>query len=152
MPNWCYNVMTVSASPQLLLELADAFHNGRLFDSIIPVPEALKDERLHAYGGRDGVNNDNMRDEMQQTYGYKNMIEFCYDQWGTKSDVGFCEDGDHLIHKVNGDIQFSFKTAWSPPFGVYEALKTMGVYVVAEYIDEMHEYSGFWEDGVIRET
>jgi hypothetical protein len=157
MPNWCYNDVTVSARPQELLKLVQAFADGRLFDSIIPVPEALKDELLHSYGGFNADENDASRAEMMQVYGYENMIDFCYDKWGTKWDVCMYDDAARggkwdVAVKDNGDLQLSFRTAWSPPFGIFEGMKDLGYYVVAKYTEEMDEYSGVWEDGNIIET
>ena len=50
-----------------------------------------------------------------------------------------------MDYSVNGDtVQFTFDTAWSAPYGIYEALMEQGFEVEAYYIEWGMMFTGEW--------
>lgn len=70
--------------------------------------------------------------------------DFCVSNWGTKWDI--CHPQIHARHDKMLDLYF--ETAWSPPIGVFEAMKKDGYVVQAEYWEEGGFYVGRWSDGI----
>lgn len=69
--------------------------------------------------------------------------DFCVNNWGTKWEI--C----HPVIEVRHDqmLDFYFETAWSPPIGVFEAMKKQGYVIQAEYWEEGGFFVGKWDDG-----
>ena len=44
-------------------------------------------------------------------------------------------------------LDLYFETAWSPPTGVYEAMKEQGYVIESEYWEEGGFFVGTWKDG-----
>jgi len=69
--------------------------------------------------------------------------DFCVNNWGTKWDIGHPSINDSDPNML--DIYF--ETAWSPPIGVFEAMREQGYVIVAEYWEEGGFFVGRWIDG-----
>ena len=70
--------------------------------------------------------------------------DFCVDNWGTKWEI--CHP--QINAQDDKMIDVYFETAWSPPIGVFEAMKKDGYTVQAEYWEEGAWFVGRWSDGV----
>ena len=149
MPNWCNNNVTIShAEPEALERLAAAVREGKFFNSVIPVPEAL-----NIVAGRVGSDDNPDQKELErkeqenlQKYGAKNWYDFCVSRWGTKWEVDAYEGENVKVE--NGILEFGFDSAWSPPMGIYEELVEQGFSVRAYYYEPGMGYVGKYEDGV----
>lgn len=160
MPNWCSNELYIKADIKTIKELATGMKNGSLFNSIIPIPLALKNIPTNAISSDKQMQNlykERIAYNLEN-YGYKDWFDFSVANWGTKWDVQenvefeiFDEDGkvldyEQLLEEANTAIvdknmkTFSlysvFDTAWNPPIGVYEKLSSMpGVKVEAYFYE-----------------
>lgn len=124
MPNWCSNTLKISHSdPSKVEALAEAFKNGNFCESVIPLPKF-----------------DNDPSGMEE-------YRFCVDNWGTKWDIepdfADCYDQDGAKH-----LYVEFKSAWSPPIGVYRALHAQGFAIEARYAESGAGFIGQFKDGV----
>jgi len=128
MPNWCQNrVSFYSDNETQLKEVYDIFDNDEPFQHIVPAPDwkttpndkgelpvlrEMKDTEgrvIHTtYDFPDGKNDDRWYDW--------NIIN-----WGTKWEIdkGSC---DHLDEN---SFECEFETAWSPPEGIFYALRQL---------------------------
>lgn len=142
MPNWCENRLTISHKDKDVLDnlmaQVRADEDERLFQYIKPMPEELRDT-VKGTG-----------DEKQTTKydGYTNWYDWSLANWGTKWDS--C----HLSWSQIDDntVEFSFDTAWSPPFGVYEELAQQEFQVEAYYVEYGMMFAGEWHcdaDGLV---
>lgn len=153
MPNWCNNVVTISHNdPAQIKRVMDAFQNGALFNEFVPVPAALLDPRAAVYKGLAGNGkdeNDAVRAENRERYGYESWYDFRIAKWGTKWDVGG-DDGDEAdLHPDGKSVTLTLLTAWAPPTVWYGALCDDFGYSVCAYYDEPGmAFCGKWEDGV----
>ena len=130
MPNWCYNRITVYADEDTadkLEELKEIFENPQPFNTLFPHPdwkntpnskgelpklrrELNKDGSVfyETYDFPDGKNDDR-------------WYHWCIDNWGTKWEPDIASvDGDQDSEM----LEITFNTAWSPPQGVVEAMRT----------------------------
>lgn len=96
MPNWCFNILAVSGSPNLL---------GR-FKRVGLEPTGEKADGFFSRFSKCPEGED--------------WYEWDCANWGTKWDVEVAEI--NLYHDKEGSIKLSFDTAWSPPL---EAVMTM---------------------------
>ena len=125
MPNYCYNVLTISNDDISKIDALDkAIKNGDgLFQHLRPNP--------------DGKNADN-------------WYEWNRKNWGTKWDVTYKEDyGDeiHNYHKDDDTISMNFNTAWCPPIELYNFLHEKGWVIKGYYIEEGVDFMGMYIDG-----
>ena len=70
--------------------------------------------------------------------------DFCINNWGTKWDIVRPEVRDEDANMLD----LYFETAWSPPTGVYAAMKKQGYVVKSEYWEEGGFFVGHWIDGL----
>lgn len=119
MPNWCENVACVKHSDRSMLQkVVDGFNGKGLFSAFLPTPpELLKGNDWYDWR----VNN-----------------------WGTKWDVSK-QSFPEII--VDGQINLTFDTAWSPPISFYEHLLTLGFEVDAYYYEGSMDFCGHWHNG-----
>jgi hypothetical protein len=143
MPNWCSNSVILKHKDHTFIARArQAAEKDGLLNEFIPVPKDLK-ETISGYMGDD---EEQKQLEIQQAYniknyGYANWYDFCVNEWGTKWDVtGEVEDYD-------GGILIYFDSAWAPPIGAYEKLKSMGFDIQATYYEPGCAFVGEWLDG-----
>ena len=128
MPNWCQNrVSFYSDNETQLKEVYDIFDNDEPFQHIVPAPDwkttpndkgelpvlrEMKDTEgrvIHTtYDFPDGKNDDRWYDW--------NIIN-----WGTKWEVSDVE----CDHWDGNSFECEFETAWSPPEGIYYALRQL---------------------------
>ena len=128
MPNWCSNrVSFYSDDTSALEKLKNIFESDEPFNSLVPAPDwkntpndkgelpvlrEMKDTEgrvIHTtYDFPDGKNDDRWYD-----------WNIC--NWGTKWEIdkGSC---DHLDEN---SFECEFETAWSPPEGIYYALRQL---------------------------
>lgn len=138
MPNWCENSVTIRHKNQdKLKKLQEAMVNGKFLDSVIPVPEELKNEKLSSFGGPDKDEKDALRRQMLEKHGYESWYDFCVDNWGTKWEVTV---DDPVLE--DGELTASFSSAWSPPIGVYEELTKLGFDVDAKFYESGEGFAG----------
>jgi hypothetical protein len=144
MPNWCANsVVLKHKDPTFIARARQAAEKDGLLNEFIPVPKDLK-ETISGYMGDE---EEQKQLEIQQAYnlkhyGYANWYDFCVNEWGTKWDVtGEVEDYD------DDGIQIYFDSAWAPPIGAYEKLKSMGFEIEANYYEPGCAFVGEWLDG-----
>lgn len=158
MPNWCSNILHVTAPVQLIKAMAKGADEGRLFQTVVPMPLAL----LNTVSGNlaDKKQNEANQRKIQQNiekYGAGTWHDFAVQNWGTKWDCGTCHTFD--IYDSNGKtitlddlinnnlgsdfnaespltLHLGFDTAWSPPTGVYDELAEMEDVTVEAYYFE----------------
>ena len=127
MPNWCQNrVSFYSDNEQQLGKLYKIFNSENVFEKILPSPDwkntpndkgelpvlrEMKSPRTgevfhRTYDFPDGTNDDR-------------WYEWNIQNWGTKWEIdkGSC---DHLDEN---SFECEFETAWSPPEGIFYALR-----------------------------
>ena len=132
MPNWCNNRLTITHKDadviDNLMAQVRADEDGRLFQHIKPMPEEL----------RDTTSPDDS----------PNWYDWSVSNWGTKWDACHMSWHQHDDHTVS----FDFDTAWSPPFGVYEALAEQEFEVEAYFVEYGMMFAGEWHcdaDGLV---
>jgi hypothetical protein len=126
MPNWCHNrVSFYSDNVDEISAIAKIFESDEVFNTILPSPDwkttpndkgelpILREmkspktgEVFHrTYDFPDGTNDD-------RWYSWNN------NNWGTKWELGEvdCEHDEETL-------ECEFQTAWSPPEGIYQALR-----------------------------
>ena len=125
MPNWCNNTLTITHKDVDVMDNLMAqvrAGDGDLFQFIKPMPEDYGEE--------------------------ESWYEWCVSNWRTKWDACHMSWHQHDEHSVS----FDFDTAWSPPFGVYEALAEQGFEVEAYYVEYGMMFAGEWHcdaDGLV---
>jgi hypothetical protein len=136
MPNWCYNNVDITATTdeqkELLQRIVDRGEDEGVFNTVRPLPEALK-ETVKGSG-----------EEEQEVFvdGVNNWYDWQVNNWGTKWDVNpLDEDYDGTT------LSLSFDSAWSPPIALYEYLVEQGFEVSANYYEPGMDYAGEWVDG-----
>ena len=142
MPNWCSNWISVRGTDsQKVQALADAFDRGELLQTVIPIPECLKDTTSPVQPGDEAA-----AEARQQACGYTDWYSFCTNRWGTKWDINI---GDVCERDEDG-LGFSghFDTAWAPPTGVLEELVEQGYTVTCYYHESGMAFVGKFEDGI----
>ena len=124
MPNYCYNSLSIEATPDVLEQLhrfVASEKNVFDFNKIIPMPSNL-------FMGNIGT-------EEEKQYGGRNWYDWCNRRWGTKwnSVDAHCSDRDGILF-------YDFDTAWGPSEPVIEEL-------VKLFPDTRIQYS-FYEPGM----
>ena len=149
MPNWCDNRLTLRGEPTKMAELHEAMLNNKFFNTVIPVPDELTDNRTTTHGGDDKAALDKLRAEMLAKYGYESWYSFCCAKWGTKWDAemnspDLTQDGNESV------IDAYFDTAWAPPIGIYDELTRQGFKVTAYFYEPGMSFCGRYtsDDGV----
>lgn len=100
MPNWCENVLEVTApSPEKLEELKDLLLSDEgdfTFAKTVPAPDDI-------YQGPLGS-------KEREEYGEKNWYDWNIANWGSKWDAS-----DSSVDINEHTIRIAFETAWAPP-------------------------------------
>lgn len=69
---------------------------------------------------------------------------WCVDNWGTKWEML----NPSVLERIDPHcLNLNFDTAWSPPVGVFEAMKAAGYRVRCEYSEYGAWFAGCWDDG-----
>tara|TARA_B100000427_G_scaffold41321_1_gene29999 strand:+ start:108 stop:569 length:462 start_codon:yes stop_codon:yes gene_type:complete len=128
MPNWCHNrVSFYSDNEQEISDLYEIFESDEVFQKILPAPDwkntpndkgELPVKREHknpdgkvvytTYDFPDGQNDDR-------------WYSWNVNNWGTKWEIG--RDSIECDHFDGCSFECEFETAWSPPEGIYQALR-----------------------------
>lgn len=133
MPNWCFNRLTVSGSLEsvegFIKKHSRAIRADIFFQTIIPCPQGLLE-----------MENKQIEDveSAKKLFGYSSVLEFQYEEWGTKWDaykpnlgaITDCENGFY--------ISLDFDTAWSPPIPII-----MRLFELHKDLDLKFEYVEF---------
>lgn len=121
MPNWCFNSAEIShTDPAKLDELIAVAEAGTMFAHFLPIPTEVI-EPTNPEWSYWRINN-----------------------WGTKWDIG---EPTYISRESPTELILNFDTPWSPPRGVFEAMKKAGYIVRSEYIEEGIAVAGYWNDG-----
>ena len=142
MPNWCYNRVEISGTPDVLEEFAKKVESEDevfSFQSIVPMPEELQnicsptvivetEEDVEVYieehkvGDYEFVGGQPMtevtRDMLLKEYGAENWYDWANNNWGCKWDVRDVER-----QNLGDYIHYQFETAWGPPKEICDALR-----------------------------
>lgn len=119
MPNWCNNVLTVVGSVDELKEFARYVESDEMvldFEEIIPEPPF---ENICSEGkDRNIAFKEGPGDHHWDYRYYCDPNHWGMKFWGTKWNL------DGFIRKeiINGDLVYSFDTAWAPPTGIIREL------------------------------
>ena len=139
MPNWCENDIEIRGpKSDLYKKLADAAEKGEFCNTIVPVPEEL----------REVVANGDARPELVEKYGHSDWYSFSVANWGTKWDPEF-DDVDYDDKGFQGDCE----SAWAPPLDVLESLRKQNpkLDIVCYYYEPGLEFAGKWHNGTDEE-
>ena len=133
MPNWCNNTLTLThADPAMIDKAITAYNAGELFDTFIPVPEALKITAGFLGDGAEQKALEAKEQDNLNKYGHKNWYDWCIANWGTKWDISPWEN----VTRVNENtVTFGFDTAWGPAIQAYEAMEALGFSIDAMYYE-----------------
>jgi len=126
MPNWCNNSLLIEGDAKKIRELVEEAQKGDdacFFELIKPMPKELEGTTAPS--------------------DTPNWYDWCVNEWGTKWDACCI----YVVESGDGFASFSFDTAWSPPFGVYNALTEQGFSVNAEYEEPGMGFAGEYIDG-----
>ncbi len=143
MPNWCNNFASIRGPKEGIQRLKEAYDRQEFCDSVIPVPQELKDTVSGFHG--DPVEQAKLEAQTQRNvekYGAGNWYDFCVNRWGTKWDIG--GDGGGDVEDDGTCLTISFDSAWAPPTGVYEALTEQGFHVEAYYYESGCAFCGVY--------
>ena len=167
MPNWCANRVIVSGAIEDVLAFKKAVKGNVVnnkkpfsFNSIIPMPEELKDvmspvkimteEEIELYK-KDHSNSEWMigtlpitqeySDELMNKYHSNNWYDWCTDNWTCKWD---CTDV-YLDADEPDYLQYRFDTPWGPPENIYNILVAQhpNVYISWFYDEPGMEFAGY---------
>lgn len=171
MPNFCDNSLKISGSKDKVLELLYKVQNTKEFFNVIrPRPTEL----MNIHSGGQTINgvyvnewryDENniaiaVKDEelvqLKAKYGTTNLIDWSYNNWGTKWDTNINEDEiNEAIKNIqqepdNVDVVFSleyFSTAWNAPLEIYNYLHEQGFEVDAYFYEGGNRFYGWYYDG-----
>jgi hypothetical protein len=123
MPNWCNNVVTLTApNKEAAAKLIEQVKKSDEIDTPYEILNTLRP-----------------RPESEED----NWYSWNVDNWGTKWDVTLA--GYEIVDTVT--VTLSFDSAWAPPIALYEYLEEEGWSVEAFYVEEGMGYCGKYEDG-----
>jgi hypothetical protein len=143
MPNWCHNRVDVNGEVDEIKRFKE-FVNGNQepfsFESISPMPEELRwvqspvsiktQEEIDKYKEENKDSKymmmsfpitQEMYDEYINKYGCATWYDWANDMWGTKWDA---RDVTLEEYSEDGELHYTFDTAWGPPEGIHSALVT----------------------------
>ena len=145
MPNWCNNTLTLTHSDPAMIDKAiTAYNAAELFDTFIPVPEALKITAGFLGDGAEQKALEAKEQDNLNKYGHKNWYDWCIANWGTKWDISPWEN----VTRVNENtVTFGFDTAWGPAIQAYEAMEALGFSIDAMYYEPGMAFAGMYQDG-----
>lgn len=128
MANGCFNAVRIDGEKESLKRVLDflkkAEVEGKFFDLLYPIPEALRTE--------------------EERFG----DEWCVDHWGTQWDVQITTASAHKVTEKT--LLLTFSTKWSPPVSFFEKFsKDFQVDVEIRYIADQNIFIGraTWKSG-----
>jgi hypothetical protein len=141
MPNWCENQMTFRGTEQLLKILHEAVQSNQLFQTVLPIPLAL---RITCEQSPPDPRAETNREQL----GYRTWYDFAGANWGTKWEMD--STSVSLFAKDPSSDQWTLivrgLTAWGPPLGIYSSLAQLGCSVAATYWEPGMDFAGVWCD------
>lgn len=169
MPNWCTNRLTIRGPESVVASVRSHVSGpsgGLDFNSIIPMPAALKDIRTGSTEidgtrfthWREVESEDGSKksvgltaDEIQalkQEYEAADWYDWSINHWGTKWNV----DGIEPTVEPT-ELDYIFDTAWSPPTAVIERLAALfpKASIIHAYVEEGVSFGGVsrYEGGIL---
>ena len=149
MPNWCANRVTVYGDNPEIIRFAEFVKSGDgaepfCFESVIPIPKELYDVQSpvtivdteaeveawieeHSRASKEGfyvsghpITKDT-QDRLLKEYDYDNWYDWSCSNWGTKWDA---RDVTLVDYWEDGELTYTFDTAWGPPEGIHSMLIT----------------------------
>jgi hypothetical protein len=135
MPNWCENNVYVTGDPEdvaafrVFVETEESPFD---FEKILPTPPEVANvahmgDSTYVYErdapGRPGGLPEVPAEEVQrliQAHGYADGWHWRVANWGTKWDL---DPEDVAMEETTSSLWYGFMTAWSPPAGIYAALR-----------------------------
>lgn len=143
MANWCLNEMTITHDdPRMMTRVEQAWNDGSFFQTLIPCPEELR--QTEARFGHEQTPEDK---ERIKKYGSANWYDWQVKHWGTKWDVGYCDDYENTGAVLDGVMTVAFDSAYSPPIAGYEELIARGYRITAYYFEPGDMFWGSFIDG-----
>lgn len=134
MPNWCDNHLTIRhPDPAKLQEFCDAYNAGRVLNHYIPQPASVPTGEVVAMPDGTPVKTMSMDEHSWRIA-----------NWGTKWDI--TRNGSPA-EIVDGQVEVSFESAWSPPEHLFSRLEDLGFAVRAAYFEPGMGFCGLHEDG-----
>jgi hypothetical protein len=125
MPNWCSNLVTIHAKPDVIKRIKNALEREELFNEFFPMPKELE-------------NTSAPRDT-------PNWYDWRKANWGVKWDV--CAPA--VIEESETHITFYFDTAWMPATTFYGRLIESGEVeeLAASYFEPGNCFAGVYDNG-----
>lgn len=151
MPNYCDNVVTFShRDPKMIRRVIRGYTGEGLMAEFHPIPDRLVNTIAGSYG-RDDPRQAELEAQEESNileFGYKNWYDWAEDNWGTKWDVTWVDNGEPAVSEDGLSVQFSFMSAWTPPVAFYERMEEMGFEVDAFYYEPGVNFCGRYTRGV----
>lgn len=154
-------------------DYGEAKVNWFCLNTIMPMPWELKDTVSPSRIVSDDEYLDIMRERKKDTlgighpitasmqksfidrFGTDNWYDWCVRNWGTKWNIVYTSDFeeisiDDMFSEEQGELSYSFDTAWSPPEPIYHYLqdKFGNLDIDWEYVDEGWNFAGSLNRGV----
>ena len=130
MPNWCTNAATIEFENRDNYEMFKvAIENSKMAEVVEGCPTLF--ERIYPSPDKNYTN------------------EWCSHNWGTKWPE---DDAEYTTNDDTMTVYASFRTAWSPPEGIYNRLESglspfgEGITVKACFSEQGCDFIGYWKD------
>lgn len=125
MPNWCNNLVTIHAKPDVIKRIKNALEREELFNEFFPMPKELENTSTPS--------------------NTPNWYDWRVANWGVKWDV--CTPS--VIDESEAHITFCFNTAWAPATTFYERLLGSGQVkeLSASYFEIGTNFAGIYDNG-----
>lgn len=158
MPNWCYNVLTVSGPKKEIRKLKDAVstvcEDGSEekfdFNKILPMPEELLVTAMSlpadkSRWSKEDVELDKKYRENIKKYGFKDWYDWRLEYWDTKWNACDCilERHENYVNEDIAELEYRFNTAWCFPMSI--ALKVSQMFPTLKFEWMSNEESGSFD-------
>lgn len=160
MPNWCENKVKIThKDPAMIEKLKKAFLSKKVGETFFPEPnweDLLIKEKTKKVREKLKKEGQSAKSSIMENFDIDVTVtdkelekdgrwyDWRRENWRTKWDFGGTKD---QIHSEGEWLCLDFETAWSPPTGVYQALKSQGFVLRALYSEPGMGFAGIWDDG-----
>lgn len=147
MPNWCNNVVKMTAISKDMIDRVVKSAEDGLLQEFIPCPQELLDTVAGSVGADGSPEQQALEDQQtinRKKYGYPTWYEWKIANWSTKWDLTDCTAE---VEDEGYAVTLTFDTAWSPPIEAYAKLEEMGFTIKAYYYEPGMQFAGVWEAG-----
>ena len=144
MPNWCENVVTVSGEKKEL----DSFK--RFVKGTCTIDSEYKATTKNDEKTWEKVEYSTPK-TVKIPFSFRSILPYadkwdynwCVDNWGVKWDL----DNETRVDEDDGYVEYSFDTAWGPPYGIHQILVTLypKLHITWFYHEPMMEVAGYLE-------